>query len=90
MARIGGNPGNRGNPNPVKRKPSKAAQSLTEMLDGALKEKGGQKWIEQQMDLNPTAVLSLLCKRLPRIVDMKAEVESKGVIIMANKHDIDL
>lgn len=54
--------------------PNKITQSLSEMLDGALKAKGGQAWIEQQMEKNPTAVLALLGKRLPRIIDVKADV----------------
>ena len=70
--------------------PNKVTRSLKDMLEGALKAKGGQKWIEEQMDHNPGAVLSLLGKTLPRQVDVKAEVETKGVIIMANQHDIDL
>lgn len=89
MAGVTGNPGNK-NPKSRKGVPNKATQSLREMLDGALKAKGGQAWIEEQMDINPNAVLTLLGKTLPRQVDVKAEVESKGVIIMANKHDVDL
>ena len=73
MARIGGNPGNRGNKNAKGRKPSKDAKVLIEMLDAALIAKGGQKWIELQMDENPTAIISLLGRRMPKVVDMKAE-----------------
>lgn len=89
MAGVIGNPGNK-SPKSRKGVPNKATQSLREMLDGALKAKGGQKWIEEQMDINPGAVLTLLGKTLPRVVDVKAEVDTKGVIIVANKHDIDL
>ena len=82
----------KGNPNPKSRKgvPNKATQSLREMLDGALKAKGGQAWIEEQMDRNPNAVLALLGRTLPRVVDVDAKVEAKSFVIMASQQDIDL
>lgn len=73
MSGVINNPGNK-TPKSRKGVPNKATQSLREMLDGALKAKGGQKWIEEQMDINPGAVLTLLGKTLPRVVDVKAEV----------------
>lgn len=80
------------NLNPVSRKgrPNKTTKAVKDEIERAFIEKGGYKWLVQQMDENPTAFMSLLGRILPRVVDMKAEVEAKGVIIMANKHDIDL
>ena len=54
--------------------PNKATQSIKEMIEAALKAKGGQAWLEQQMDLNPVAAMTLIGKILPRQVDVKADV----------------
>ncbi len=44
------------------------------MIEGALEAKGGQAWLERQMDENPAAFLTLLGKTLPR--DLNATVET--------------
>ena len=80
------------NPKPTSRtgRPNKATQSIKEMIEAALQAKGGQAWLEEQMELNPAAMMTLIGKILPRQVDVKADVESKSVIIMASQQDIDL
>lgn len=43
-------------------------QALKDMVLGALAAKKGQKWLEQQMDKNPVAFMSLLGRILPTTV----------------------
>ena len=45
--------------------PNKVTATLKEMILGALDAKGGQKYLEQQADQNPTAFLQLIGKVLP-------------------------
>lgn len=52
--------------------PNKVTKALKDMILGALEAKGGQKWLEAQMDENPAAMLTLLGKVLPQ--DIKASV----------------
>ena len=44
---------------------NKIPSDLKQMILGALENKGGQAWIEDQMDANPTAFMTLLGKVLP-------------------------
>ena len=53
---------------------NKTTKALKEMVEGALEAKGGQAWLERQMDENPAAFLTLLGKMLPR--DLNATVET--------------
>lgn len=55
--------------------PNKNNKELKEMILGALSAKRGQAWLEQQMDENPTAFMSLLGKILPQ--QMKSEITGK-------------
>jgi hypothetical protein len=55
--------------------PNKLNKSIAEMIDGALDAKGGQKWIEQQMDNNPQAFMALIGKRLPRVIEATVAVK---------------
>jgi hypothetical protein len=48
-----------------KGKPNKATAALKDMILGALNAKKGQKWLEEQMDKNPAAFMTLLGKVLP-------------------------
>jgi hypothetical protein len=67
--------GTTGNPNGrPKGSPNKTTKALKEMIEGALEAKGGQAWLERQMDENPAAFLTLLGKTLPR--DLNATVET--------------
>jgi hypothetical protein len=67
--------GTTGNPNGrPKGSPNKTTKALKEMIEGALEAKGGQAWLERQMDENPAAFLTLLGKMLPR--DLNATVET--------------
>jgi hypothetical protein len=67
--------GNTGNPNGrPKGSPNKTTKALKDMIEGALEAKGGQAWLERQMDENPAAFLTLLGKTLPR--DLNATVET--------------
>jgi hypothetical protein len=53
---------------------NKTTKALKGMIEGALEAKGGQAWLERQMDENPAAFLTLLGKMLPR--DLNATVET--------------
>jgi hypothetical protein len=45
--------------------PNKLSADVKAMVIGALHAKGGQEWLEQQMEKNPAAFLALLGKILP-------------------------
>jgi hypothetical protein len=45
--------------------PNKITADVKSMILGALQAKGGQAWLEQQMDKNPVAYMALLGKILP-------------------------
>jgi hypothetical protein len=45
--------------------PNKNTKAIKDMILGALAAKGGQEWLEAQMDSNPTAFMTLLGKVLP-------------------------
>jgi hypothetical protein len=51
---------------------------LRELILGALDAKGGQEWLELQMDEQPVAMLSLIGKVLPKevVAEVKAEVKT--------------
>jgi hypothetical protein len=53
--------------------PNKITADLKGMLLGALKAKGGQKYLERQADENPTAFLGLVGKILPMTLAGDAE-----------------
>ena len=53
--------------------PNKTTKALKEMIEGALEAKGGQAWLERQMDENPAAFMTLLGKTLPRDLNATAE-----------------
>lgn len=48
-----------------KGRPNKLTADVKAMILGALAAKGGQAWLEQQMDKNPAAYMTLLGKILP-------------------------
>ena len=48
---------------------------LTEMIDGALSELGGMKWLVEQGRENPTAFMSLIGKRLPKDINISLPTE---------------
>lgn len=45
--------------------PNKIPTGIKAMVLGALDEKGGQRWLEKQMDENPVAFMGLIGKILP-------------------------
>lgn len=49
--------------------PNKATKALKDMILGALDAKGGQAWIEQQMDEQPVAFMALIGKVLPTTLE---------------------
>jgi hypothetical protein len=51
-----------------KGKPNKLSADIKAMILGALDAKGGQAWLEEQMDRNPAAFMGLLAKVLPHQV----------------------
>lgn len=64
MKRGGKRPG-AGRPKGV---PNKINSDVKGMVLGALNSKGGQEWLERQMDLNPVAFLTILGKVLPTTI----------------------
>ena len=44
---------------------NKVPSDIKAMVIGALEKGGGQLWLEKQMDLNPTAFMTLLGKIIP-------------------------
>ena len=64
MKRGGKRPG-AGRPKGV---PNKINSDVKGMVLGALNSKGGQEWLERQMDLNPVAILTILGKVLPTTI----------------------
>ena len=60
----GGNAG-KGRPKGI---PNKLSADVKVMILGALMAKGGQAWLQQQMDTNPVAFMALLGKVLPHQV----------------------
>lgn len=82
MAKAKGDPKSGGR---QKGTPNKVTADLKAMIHGALHAKGGQKWLERQMDENANAFLALLGKTLPKdvivdttltIIDDRAETEA--------------
>ena len=57
---------------------NKVTKALKDMILGALDAKGGQKWLEAQMDENPGAFLTLLGKVLPQ--DIKTSVTATATL----------
>lgn len=53
----------------VKGTPNKATAEIKSMIEGALTEVGGQKYLVQQAIDNPAAFLTLVGKILPKQVD---------------------
>lgn len=62
--------------------PNKVNKELKDMVFGALHAGGGQKYLERQMDENPTAFMTLLGKFVPKDVNLGTD----GIInIILNK-----
>jgi hypothetical protein len=55
--------------------PNKLTKDLKAMVLGALEANGGQKWLEAQMEKNPTAFMTLLGKVLPTTLAGSVEVK---------------
>lgn len=49
----------------VKGIPNRVTKELKDMILGALEAKGGQRWLQDQMDANPSAYMTLLGKIIP-------------------------
>jgi hypothetical protein len=60
--------------------PNQITSELREMILGALAAKGGQAYLEQQADENPTAFLTLLGKILPRPIEASLELRDRHFI----------
>ncbi len=48
--------------------PNKLSSDVKGMVLGALNAKGGQRWLEKQMDANPVAFMTILGKVLPTTI----------------------
>lgn len=49
--------------------PNKDNAQITKMVDQALDEAGGVEYLKRQAESNPAAFLSLVGKRMPRVVE---------------------
>lgn len=66
-----------------KGKPNKVNGDVKAMVLGALEQVGGQQYLAEQAEANPTAFMSLVGKVLPR--EMKAEVSGAIELVLAEK-----
>ena len=64
----------------VKGTPNKLNSDVREMIKAALDKKGGQVWLEAQMDANPVAFMSLISKIIPAEVNLGGQKENPVVI----------
>lgn len=55
---------------------------LRGLILGALDAKGGQEWLEQQMDEQPVAMLQLIGKVLPK--EIEANLKSAVILSLSN------
>jgi hypothetical protein len=60
--------------------PNKVTADLRDMIRNALEKKGGQEWLEAQMDANPVAFMSLISKIIPAEVNLGGQKENPVVI----------
>jgi hypothetical protein len=56
--------------------PNKTTSELKEMVFAALHAGGGQKYLERQMDENPTAFMTLLGKFVPKDVNVGGQADN--------------
>jgi hypothetical protein len=63
----------------VKGVPNALTRELKAMVLGALDAKGGQQWLERQMDANPVAMISLLSRLLPSTIHAEIRDDSSRV-----------
>jgi len=66
-----------------KGKPNKVNGDVKAMVLGALEQVGGQQYLAEQAEANPTAFMSLVGTVLPR--EMKAEVSGAIELVLAEK-----
>lgn len=60
--------------------PNKVSGDIKSMVLGALSAKGGQKYLEEQADLNPVAFMGLVGKVLPMTVTSDPDNPIKTVL----------
>ena len=68
---------------------NKVPKALKELILGALDQAGGQAWLAQQADKNPTAFMSLLAKLLPSELSVDANVTQYEPITLKTAVDFD-
>ena len=56
--------------------PNKVTADVREMIRNALEKKGGQEWLEKQMDANPVAFMTLIGKILPSEVNVGGQKDN--------------
>jgi hypothetical protein len=69
----------------VKGTPNKVTADLRDMIRNALEKKGGQEWLEAQMDANPVAFMSLISKIIPAEVNLGGQKENPVLVNEAPK-----
>jgi hypothetical protein len=55
--------------------PNKITKDIKAMILGALDAKGGQVWLEEQMNNNPTAFMTLLGRIVPTKTELSGSVD---------------
>ena len=55
------------------------------MILGALNAKGGQEWLEQQMDDNPSAFMTLIGQVLP--LQVSGTPGGEAIVVKITKYD---
>jgi hypothetical protein len=63
--------------------PNKQTKALKDLILGALKDAGGQKYLADQANSNPSAFLSLLGRVVPQ--ELKADLTAKSEVIVVER-----
>lgn len=59
-----------------KGKPNKATAAIKEMIEGALQDAGGQRYLAEQARENPSAFMGLLGKIIPKDVNLGGQSDN--------------
>lgn len=69
------NPNLKAGPGRPKGLQNKVTKDIKAMILGALEAKGGQAWLEEQMEANPTAFMTLLGKIVPTKTEISGSLD---------------
>lgn len=62
-----------------KGKPNKATAAIKEMIEGALHDVGGKRYLAEQAIENPSAFMGLLGKILPKDINLSGHLEIENL-----------